>query len=72
MNQQLGLNVITELIIGLLIPGKAASQCRFQDLRIHKYVSSLVLLSETSSSCHYMNIPTRSIFLAMPLSQGYV
>ncbi|KAJ4899434.1 Oligopeptide transporter 5 [Raphanus sativus] len=61
-NQQIGLNVITELIIGYLYPGKPLANVAF---KTYGYVSMSQALSFVGDFKlgHYMKIPPRSMFL---------
>ncbi|KAL0891087.1 hypothetical protein Bca101_015070 [Brassica carinata] len=61
-NQQMGLNVITELIIGYLYPGKPLANVAF---KTYGYVSMSQALSFVGDFKlgHYMKIPPRSMFL---------
>ncbi|CAN8230410.1 unnamed protein product [Cochlearia groenlandica] len=61
-NQQMGLNVITELIIGYVYPGKPLANVSF---KTYGYVSMSQALSFVGDFKlgHYMKIPPRSMFL---------
>ncbi|RIA05615.1 hypothetical protein BRARA_K00133 [Brassica rapa] len=61
-NQQMGLNVIAELIIGYLYPGKPLANVAF---KTYGYVSMSQALSFVGDFKlgHYMKIPPRSMFL---------
>lgn len=60
-NQQIGLNVITELIIGYSLPGKPVAMMLF---KTYGYISMSQALTFTSDFKlgHYMKIPPRKMF----------
>ncbi|KAG2135112.1 OPT oligopeptide transporter protein-domain-containing protein [Suillus clintonianus] len=60
-NQQIGLNVITELIIGYSLPGKPVAMMLF---KTYGYISMAQALTFTSDFKlgHYMKIPPRKMF----------
>jgi len=60
-NQQVGLNVITELIIGYMLPGRPISMMMF---KAWGYITMTQALSFTSDFKlgHYMKIPPRPMF----------
>ncbi|KAH8101387.1 OPT oligopeptide transporter, partial [Cristinia sonorae] len=60
-NQQVGLNVITELVIGYLLPGKPLAMMLF---KVWGYVTMAQALMFTSDFKlgHYMKIPPRTMF----------
>ncbi|KAF8526000.1 OPT oligopeptide transporter [Hysterangium stoloniferum] len=60
-NQQVGLNVITELIIGYALPGRPIAMMLF---KTWGYITMVQALSFTSDFKlgHYMKIPPRSMF----------
>ncbi|KAI0085713.1 small oligopeptide transporter [Irpex rosettiformis] len=60
-NQQIGLNVITELVIGYLLPGRPLAMMLF---KTWGYVSMSQALTFTSDMKlgHYMKIPPRTMF----------
>ncbi|TCD68598.1 hypothetical protein EIP91_010389 [Steccherinum ochraceum] len=60
-NQQVGLNVITELLIGYLLPGKPLAMMLF---KVWGYVTMAQALMFTSDFKlgHYMKIPPRTMF----------
>ncbi|PPR03986.1 hypothetical protein CVT24_008305 [Panaeolus cyanescens] len=62
-NQQVGLNVITELIIGYGLPGRPVAMMMF---KTWGYITMLQALTFTSDFKlgHYMKIPPRSMFWA--------
>lgn len=60
-NQQIGLNVITELIIGYGLPGRPIAMMMF---KTWGYISVYQALQFTSDFklCHYMKVPPRTMF----------
>ncbi|KIY43237.1 OPT oligopeptide transporter [Fistulina hepatica ATCC 64428] len=62
-NQQVGLNVVTELIIGYALPGRPVAMMMF---KTWGYVTMTQALQFTSDFklCHYMKIPPRVTFSA--------
>ncbi|KAI0667564.1 small oligopeptide transporter [Trametes maxima] len=62
-NQQIGLNVITELIIGYALPGKPIAMMMF---KTYGYITMAQALQFTSDFKlgHYMKIPPRAMFWA--------
>ncbi|KAI0331596.1 OPT oligopeptide transporter [Cubamyces sp. BRFM 1775] len=62
-NQQVGLNVITELIIGYALPGKPIAMMMF---KTYGYITMAQALQFTSDFKlgHYMKIPPRAMFWA--------
>jgi hypothetical protein len=65
-NQASGLNVLSEYIIGLILPGKPIANVVF---KAYEYVSSsqAVLFLADFKLGHYMKIPPRSMFLGAGL-----
>ncbi|KAJ7292102.1 OPT oligopeptide transporter [Mycena rebaudengoi] len=61
-NQQVGLNVITELIIGYALPGRPVAMMMF---KTWGYITMLQALTFTSDFKlgHYMKIPPRTMFI---------
>ncbi|WKA12666.1 hypothetical protein VitviT2T_030030 [Vitis vinifera] len=59
---QPGLNVITELIIGFMYPGKPLANVVFKTYGYISMVQALTFLSDFKLG-HYMKIPPRSMFL---------
>ncbi|KAJ7271601.1 OPT oligopeptide transporter [Mycena rebaudengoi] len=61
-NQQIGLNVITELIIGYALPGRPVAMMMF---KTWGYITMLQALTFTSDFKlgHYMKIPPRTMFM---------
>ncbi|EMD35965.1 hypothetical protein CERSUDRAFT_115910 [Gelatoporia subvermispora B] len=66
-NQQIGLNVITELIIGYALPGRPIAMMMF---KTWGYITMYQALSFTSDFKlgHYMKIPPRPMFFAQVLA----
>ncbi|EJD46182.1 oligopeptide transporter [Auricularia subglabra TFB-10046 SS5] len=62
-NQQVGLNVITELIIGFALPGRPVAMMLFKTYGFTTVAQSLNFASDFKLG-HYMKIPPRSMFLA--------
>ncbi|KAK8648707.1 hypothetical protein V6N13_129452 [Hibiscus sabdariffa] len=61
-NMAVGLNVITELVIGYLIPGKPLANVTFKTYGYISMLQALMLLSDFKLG-HYMKIPPRSMFI---------
>ncbi|KAH9318556.1 hypothetical protein KI387_020325, partial [Taxus chinensis] len=61
-NQQPGLNVITEYIIGYLDPGRPVANVAFKTYGYISMVQALAFLQDFKVG-HYMKIPPRSMFL---------
>ncbi|KAJ4980997.1 hypothetical protein NE237_031834 [Protea cynaroides] len=61
-NQQPGLNVITELIIGYLYPGRPVANVAFKTYGYISMVQSVFFLSDLKLG-HYMKIPPRAMFV---------
>ncbi|XP_043690280.1 oligopeptide transporter 1-like [Telopea speciosissima] len=61
-NQQPGLNVITELIIGYLYPGKPIANVAFKTYGYISMVQAIFFISDLKLG-HYMKIPPRSMFI---------
>ncbi|KAI0367875.1 small oligopeptide transporter [Pilatotrama ljubarskyi] len=66
-NQQIGLNVITELIIGYALPGRPIAMMMF---KTWGYITMYQALQFTSDFklAHYMKIPPRPMFFAQVLA----
>ncbi|KAF7791994.1 hypothetical protein EIP86_003021 [Pleurotus ostreatoroseus] len=60
-NQQIGLNVITELVIGYMLPGRPIAMMLF---KTWGYITMTQALQFTSDFklCHYMKVPPRAMF----------
>ncbi|KAJ8472485.1 hypothetical protein ONZ45_g16631 [Pleurotus djamor] len=65
-NQQVGLNVISELIVGYVLPGKPIAMMMF---KTYGYITMSQALTFTSDFKlgHYMKIPPRTMFFAQVL-----
>uniref|UniRef100_A0A1J3CBL1 Oligopeptide transporter 1 n=1 Tax=Noccaea caerulescens TaxID=107243 RepID=A0A1J3CBL1_NOCCA len=61
-NQQMGLNVITELIIGYLYPGKPLANVAFKTYGYISMSQALYFVGDFKLG-HYMKIPPRSMFI---------
>ncbi|XP_010448244.1 PREDICTED: oligopeptide transporter 5-like [Camelina sativa] len=61
-NQQMGLNVISELIIGFLYPGKPLTNVAFKTYGSVSMSQALYFVGDFKLG-HYMKIPPRSMFL---------
>ncbi|KAG6841177.1 hypothetical protein C0991_001102 [Blastosporella zonata] len=66
-NQQVGLNVVTELIIGYALPGRPVAMMLF---KTYGYITMAQALQFTSDFKlgHYMKIPPRAMFLAQVIA----
>ncbi|XP_058068211.1 oligopeptide transporter 5-like, partial [Magnolia sinica] len=62
-NQQPGLNVITELIIGYMYPGKPLANVAFKTYGYISMTQAIQFLADFKLG-HYMKIPPRSMFVA--------
>jgi OPT family small oligopeptide transporter len=62
-NQQTGLNVITELIVGFMIPGRPIAMMLFKSWGYMTCYNGLAYVSDMKVG-HYMKIPPRSMFMA--------
>lgn len=60
-NQQVGLNVITELIIGYSLPGKPVAMMLFKTFGYITMTQALIFTSDFKLG-HYMKIPPRKMF----------
>uniref|UniRef100_A0A2N9ICW8 Uncharacterized protein n=1 Tax=Fagus sylvatica TaxID=28930 RepID=A0A2N9ICW8_FAGSY len=61
-NQQPGLNVITEMIIGYMYPGKPLANVAFKTYGYISMTQALMFLSDFKLG-HYMKIPPKSMFV---------
>ncbi|KAJ3093378.1 hypothetical protein HDU96_002334 [Phlyctochytrium bullatum] len=59
--QQIGLNVMSEFLIGLIIPGRMAGVMAFKTLSYMSMYQGLALVSDLKLG-HYMKIPPRIMF----------
>ncbi|PQQ20305.1 oligopeptide transporter 1-like [Prunus yedoensis var. nudiflora] len=62
-NQQPGLNVITELVIGYIYPGRPLANVSFKTYGYISMAQALTFLGDFKLG-HYMKIPPKSMFLA--------
>ncbi|KAF9420377.1 hypothetical protein BGZ76_004098, partial [Entomortierella beljakovae] len=62
-NQQPGLNIITEYVIGYIYPGRPVANVTFKTLGYISMAQSLVFVSDLKLG-HYMKVPPRSMFWA--------
>lgn len=62
-NQQTGLNVITEMIVGYMIPGRPVAMMLFKSYGYMVSYNGLNYISDMKVG-HYMKIPPRSMFAA--------
>ncbi|KAK0472323.1 OPT family small oligopeptide transporter [Armillaria novae-zelandiae] len=60
-NQQVGLNVVTELIIGYVLPGRPVAMLMFKTWGYITMAQALTFTSDFKLG-HYMKIPPRSMF----------
>ena len=63
-NQQVGLNVITELIIGYALPGRPIAMMMFKTWGYITMAQALTFTSDFKLG-HYMKVPPRYIFFSM-------
>ncbi|KAF5343654.1 hypothetical protein D9758_014690 [Tetrapyrgos nigripes] len=66
-NQQVGLNVITELIIGYALPGRPVAMMLFKTWGYITMTQALQFTSDFKLG-HYMKIPPRSMFFAQTVA----
>ncbi|KAG6856129.1 hypothetical protein H0H87_007188, partial [Tephrocybe sp. NHM501043] len=66
-NQQVGLNVITELIIGYALPGRPVAMMLFKTWGYITMAQALQFTSDFKLG-HYMKIPPRAMFLAQVIA----
>ncbi|KAK9667974.1 hypothetical protein RND81_13G025200 [Saponaria officinalis] len=62
-NQQIGLNVITELIIGYLYPGRPLANVSFKTYGYISMAQALLLIQDLKLG-HYMKIAPKAMFMA--------
>lgn len=67
MMQGPGLNVITELVIGYLYPGKPLANVTFKTYGYISMSQALTFLTDFKLG-HYMKIPPKSMFLVQVLT----
>ncbi|KAF9416180.1 hypothetical protein BGZ94_010293 [Podila epigama] len=66
-NQQPGLNIVTEYVIGYLLPGHAIANVTFKTYGYIVNVQALTFTSDLKLG-HYMKIPPRVMFMAQLIS----
>ncbi|KAI8600744.1 OPT oligopeptide transporter protein-domain-containing protein [Dissophora ornata] len=66
-NQQPGLNVVTEYVIGYMLPGHAIANVTFKTYGYIVNVQALNFVSDLKLG-HYMKIPPRTMFMAQLVS----
>ncbi|KAF9285273.1 hypothetical protein BGZ68_004000 [Mortierella alpina] len=66
-NQQPGLNIVTEYVIGYMLPGHAIANVTFKTYGYIVNVQALTFVSDLKLG-HYMKIPPRIMFLAQVVS----
>ncbi|KAF9405419.1 hypothetical protein BGZ94_003559 [Podila epigama] len=66
-NQQPGLNIITEYVIGYMLPGQAIPNVTFKTYGYIVNVQALTFVSDLKLG-HYMKIPPRVMYLAQLIS----
>ncbi|KAG0249337.1 hypothetical protein BGZ95_007581, partial [Linnemannia exigua] len=65
-NQQPGLNIITEYVIGYILPGRAIANVTFKTLGYISMAQAMLFTSDLKLG-HYMKIPPRAMFWAQLL-----
>ncbi|KAJ3094901.1 hypothetical protein HDU97_007452 [Phlyctochytrium planicorne] len=65
--QQIGLNVMSEFMIGLILPGRMAAVMSFKTLSYMSMYQGLLLVSDLKLG-HYMKIPPRHMFLVQTVA----
>ncbi|KAF9143404.1 hypothetical protein BGX30_000558 [Mortierella sp. GBA39] len=66
-NQQPGLNIVTEYVIGYLLPGRAIANVTFKTYGYIVNVQALNFVSDLKLG-HYMKVPPQSMFLVQVIS----
>ncbi|KAL8509769.1 hypothetical protein ACS0TY_016833 [Phlomoides rotata] len=61
-NQQLGLNIVTEMVIGYIYPGRPLANVAFKTYGYISMVQALSFLGDFKLG-HYMKIPPKSMFI---------
>ena len=69
--QQTGLNVITELVIGYMYPGKPLANVTFKTYGYISMSQALSFLGDFKLG-HYMKVPPKSMFIVQVLNFNYV
>ncbi|KAF9899145.1 hypothetical protein BX616_003223 [Lobosporangium transversale] len=62
-NQQPGLNIITEYVIGYMLPGRAIANVTFKTLGYISMAQAMLFTSDLKLG-HYMKVPPRAMFWA--------
>jgi len=62
-NNEIGLNVISEVIGGLIVPGKALAMNMFKAYGCLTLIQALALIGDLKLG-HYVKIPPRAMFRA--------
>ena len=65
--QQPALNVITELIIGYILPGKPLANVAFKTYGYISMTQALMFLADFKLG-HYMKIPPKSMFIVQVIA----
>ncbi|KAF9080114.1 hypothetical protein BGX23_002618, partial [Mortierella sp. AD031] len=65
-NQQPGLNIITEYVIGYILPGKPIANVTFKTLGYISMAQAMTFTSDLKLG-HYMKVPPRAMFWAQLL-----
>ncbi|KAI8620000.1 OPT oligopeptide transporter protein-domain-containing protein [Chytriomyces sp. MP71] len=65
--QQIGLNVMSEFVIGLILPGRIVAVMAFKTISYMSMYQGLNFTSDLKLG-HYMKIPPRSMFMAQLIS----
>ncbi|KAJ1565319.1 hypothetical protein HK405_012627, partial [Cladochytrium tenue] len=65
--QQIGLNVMSEFLIGLILPGRMVAVMTFKTLSYMAMAQGLVLVADLKLG-HYMKIPPRAMFAVQLVS----
>lgn len=71
MNQQPGLNVITEMIIGYMYPGRPLANVAFKTYGYISMTQALAFLGDFKLG-HYMKIPPKSMFVVQVKYTSFV
>ncbi|KAF9286790.1 hypothetical protein BGZ68_002542 [Mortierella alpina] len=66
-NQQPGLNIVTEYVIGYLLPGHAIANVTFKTYGYNVNIQALTFTADVKLG-HYMKIPPRIMFIAQLIS----
>ncbi|QRW05770.1 OPT oligopeptide transporter protein [Ceratobasidium sp. AG-Ba] len=66
-NQQVGLNVITELIVGYMLPGRPVAMMIFKTFGYITMTQALAFVSDLKLG-HYMKVPPRLMYLSQVIA----